>query len=217
MRFFAGTVLQRGDSNAAVADMQLQLIKIGLGPVLKAAGGIFDARTEAAVRALQREQGLEENGTLDSPTIAKIYSFFVPGQPLYQVSQATIAYGLSLAADAQVEISSQVAATAAAADAAGAQARDAALATGADAATAQAAAQHAAELVGQQMSQQWASQSPVHITASGIVAGGGGMSIVPVEVPPSAEVPPVEAPPKKSMLPILLLAAGAWFLYRRTR
>lgn len=62
---------KRGDSGPFIADAQEMLEKLGFdpgGPV-----GVFVSRTEDAVRAFQREYGLEVTGVLDCATLRLLY------------------------------------------------------------------------------------------------------------------------------------------------
>lgn len=62
---------KRGDSGPFIADAQEMLAKLGFDP--GGPEGVFVSRTEDAVRAFQREYGLEVTGILDCATLKLLY------------------------------------------------------------------------------------------------------------------------------------------------
>ncbi|MGE5593792.1 MAG: L,D-transpeptidase family protein [Betaproteobacteria bacterium] len=62
---------KRGDSGPFIADAQEMLAKLGFDP--GGPEGVFVSRTEDAVRAFQREYGLEVTGVLDCVTLKLLY------------------------------------------------------------------------------------------------------------------------------------------------
>lgn len=62
---------KRGDSGPFIADAQEMLAKLGFDP--GGPEGVFVSKTEDAVRAFQREYGLEVTGVLDCVTLKLLY------------------------------------------------------------------------------------------------------------------------------------------------
>ncbi|MGE5574161.1 MAG: L,D-transpeptidase family protein [Bacteroidota bacterium] len=68
---------KRGDRGPFVADAQEMLAKLGFDP--GAPEGVFVSKTEDAVRAFQREYGIEVTGILDCATLKGLYEEADPG------------------------------------------------------------------------------------------------------------------------------------------
>ncbi len=68
---------KRGDRGPFIADAQEMLASLGFDPGTP--DGVFVSRTEDAVRAFQREYGLEVTGVLDCRTLRTLYDEVDPG------------------------------------------------------------------------------------------------------------------------------------------
>ena len=66
------TVLKLGDTSEDVKKMQEKLIELNYN--VSQATGYFGTETEAAVKAFQKNNGLEDDGIAGKGTLAKLYS-----------------------------------------------------------------------------------------------------------------------------------------------
>ncbi len=66
----SGRALRRGEQGEAVSDLQRWLVNLGR---LDQVTGVFDERTEQAVKVFQTQQGLTPDGVAGAQTLALLF------------------------------------------------------------------------------------------------------------------------------------------------